>query len=554
MLPSHIQIQLAELDAEISVLEFKLRQLRQRRNSLIPLNTLPPELISKVIQHVVDDTVTTAERRLKAGSRYGLEDDSLLVYRWVAATQLCMDWRGVALSHSALWTHIWTTNLEWVKVFLERSKSRLVYVNTWRPRWVTGSEYDQMLRLLSLDMDRVYSLNLSVQFVDESIIWLENAITPQLEVLTYSGRLPRSIRQSSFTFSPGGMAKLRQLELVHCSKKDYNCILPSHLPALASVTLTKIPSDNQLELLSCCNLAKIHYLSIRDGRHRVSQSLALALPNLRRLIYYHDYWSVLDCLVLPPMSFMEIGVGYYPEDWRVAGVFAHFTQALERLTRSGSNAATSLPYLSLSYVRRMLSVTAKSDREKNLGTFKVQVDLTNRNHPLFFAAISHLSHSADIHIRSININPGTTVTYDPKALFQAFRDHPRISTLHIQTFAGFISLLSLSDTLNPACRKQFRDENKGCDCTHCHDMRVSSFPGLQALVLNLGTYRFDDLAPSNGNTINWLEMLLEWLWNRKERGLELDRLELRYAYAGVESDNLSWSLSQVVTNVTIRTS
>ncbi|KAF8640322.1 hypothetical protein AX16_010217 [Volvariella volvacea WC 439] len=111
------QAEIADIDAQIAELEAKLAQLWRRRNALIPLSKILPELIAKILVHLVDDLVS----RVKENAEQGFQTVKRFL-DWTPATHFCNSWRDVGLNHSRLWTWIAMANAMWFKTFLEREE------------------------------------------------------------------------------------------------------------------------------------------------------------------------------------------------------------------------------------------------------------------------------------------------------------------------------------------------------------------------------------------------------------------------------------------------
>ncbi|TFK68993.1 hypothetical protein BDN72DRAFT_741733, partial [Pluteus cervinus] len=87
-------------------LEGQLQKLRVQRNSLLPISTLPTEVLTEIFA------------LCRIHEDYGwIEMQNLLPVTWV-----CHQWREVALSCATLWAHIEGSNLRWALPSIERSR------------------------------------------------------------------------------------------------------------------------------------------------------------------------------------------------------------------------------------------------------------------------------------------------------------------------------------------------------------------------------------------------------------------------------------------------
>ena len=69
-----------------------VRSLLTRRNALVPISLLPPEILARVFHLIVLE-----EPPISGGRSLG----------WIRVTHVCRHWRQVALDDSSLWARIW---------------------------------------------------------------------------------------------------------------------------------------------------------------------------------------------------------------------------------------------------------------------------------------------------------------------------------------------------------------------------------------------------------------------------------------------------------------
>ena len=88
----------AKIDADILALKERIRSLKSSRNSLSPINFLPPEILTEIFSWLqwlcgrsLVDTVYFSD--------YGF-------LKWMTVTRVCQRWRQTALSCPRLWTVI----------------------------------------------------------------------------------------------------------------------------------------------------------------------------------------------------------------------------------------------------------------------------------------------------------------------------------------------------------------------------------------------------------------------------------------------------------------
>jgi hypothetical protein len=107
--PSARAVVISAIDKEIDgqpkeVDEQHLRSLLTRRNSLVPISLLPPEVLARVFHFLVVEEQNPG---------------------WITATHVCRFWRQVALDDSSLWATITDTptNTDWIPEMLARARN-----------------------------------------------------------------------------------------------------------------------------------------------------------------------------------------------------------------------------------------------------------------------------------------------------------------------------------------------------------------------------------------------------------------------------------------------
>lgn len=92
-----------ELDAQVEELFTTIRDINKQRNRLAPVFLLPSELLAHIFLEAHDCAETKAHRQLPAVS------------------QVCSDWRAVALGSGLLWTGIDCTYPLYAREVISRS-------------------------------------------------------------------------------------------------------------------------------------------------------------------------------------------------------------------------------------------------------------------------------------------------------------------------------------------------------------------------------------------------------------------------------------------------
>jgi hypothetical protein len=101
---------ISTVDKGLNAARQLVRSLLTRRNALMPISLLPPEILARVFHLLVLE-----EPPLSGGQSLG----------WIRVTHVCQHWRQVALDDSSLWAKIWgiPTNTKWISEILARAKN-----------------------------------------------------------------------------------------------------------------------------------------------------------------------------------------------------------------------------------------------------------------------------------------------------------------------------------------------------------------------------------------------------------------------------------------------
>ncbi len=108
--PSAAVATISTVDKGIDAARQFVRSLLTRRNALVPISLLPPEILSRVFHLLVLE-----EPRFSGGRSPGR----------IRVTHVCRHWRQVALDDSSLWAKIWgiPATTKWISEMLARAKN-----------------------------------------------------------------------------------------------------------------------------------------------------------------------------------------------------------------------------------------------------------------------------------------------------------------------------------------------------------------------------------------------------------------------------------------------
>ncbi|TFK61339.1 hypothetical protein BDN72DRAFT_465646 [Pluteus cervinus] len=292
----------SRIDSEISRLQKRIWTLRNLRNTLPPISSLPNEILYKIflINHHLNigalSNIIENEKLERPGK-------SRLVLSWVSHR-----WREVALSYPDLWSFVTRGKVEYIGACITRSKDRYLTVNLIGPRNVHIQEcFSAMHRIRSLDV------NLSGTANTEQIdfrAWAQPA--PHLVSLT----LKTAILDADGVPTPmlsavHGHPRLRHLALHNCGFRWDSSFLSSTLTTLHIIhPNARIAAEDLAEMLrSATSLADcklIWCLTGTDETWNLSSGPQIYLPNLRTLTIHLRpaplFFAFLSFLDIPNSS------------------------------------------------------------------------------------------------------------------------------------------------------------------------------------------------------------------------------------------------------------
>ena len=254
--PTSREIDTIAIDAEIlqnenAVEEFRrqrqasIRDLRSRRNALIPVLKLPAEITIRIFRFCREWKDYRRERTVK----------------WTVVTQVCQHWRNVAEEDMCIWACPVFACPRWAIEMLKRSKTACLSVNI-NSKFLPGRNNSQYFVDLALQhLQRTNELRLAVEddtFQACSGLLMQHA--PQLRLLSVHRR-GRELDQGITHILPsnflgGQVPGLRDLELSACP-------VPWNSPLFTSLTRLSLQRIAPHERPSLEDLADI-LVKLRD--------------------------------------------------------------------------------------------------------------------------------------------------------------------------------------------------------------------------------------------------------------------------------------------------
>ena len=293
--------------SEIVKIEANITRLKQHLNSLIPVGSLPAELIEKIFRHLMCNHDRTRSTAVDCTFRYC--HASLQ-----AVTQVCHIWRQIAMSSPRLWTCIPTDRGVACMEEMCRRAAHLpisVHIDFTDPHQsdackMAQSIFEQLHRLKDVSIDG----------------WTERI---QESLSKYSTRTAPQLRSLSITCTPfksSGFCTLILSERCPClgvlTMKGLSMgnIRPSNLPALRELYLGKLPArstiDDMLSVIEA--LPTLRRLSLSQdypdaaGLEAHISHKIVSLPNLRFLKLTSFCIWLLNYLILLPTVRLDISI------------------------------------------------------------------------------------------------------------------------------------------------------------------------------------------------------------------------------------------------------
>ncbi len=203
------------IDAEIKSLEGSIRALRQRRNALAPVSSLPTEVIAVIFSFLrvpVPSILITM---------YEMPDP----LAWLRVAHVCHYWREIALDQPLFWSHIDFTafNSAGAAEILARAKMAPLYLEARVPtgHW-DDARFSALQKELQARVSHIYHLAISAEYFHLRKT-LEGLVSsaPTLEYLSLSSEGYWHRARSSQVFVPdtlfdGTTPRLSYLELRNC--------------------------------------------------------------------------------------------------------------------------------------------------------------------------------------------------------------------------------------------------------------------------------------------------------------------------------------------------
>jgi hypothetical protein len=286
-----------EIDDELVALEERMRALRTRRNSLSPISSIPPELLSTIFVHHAQQTQLL----------YNPDNPDIL--SWLIVGHICRHWREVALGTPELWATPFLNSLQATDEMLARSKMAPLNLRIgWRYRVDTIQKalmHTERLQVVSLPFLRGDTAGR--RCINEFINKLSSCSAPKLQSLTLEvgeKQTPRIAIPISFP-----APNLCNLQIKHCDLSWASSALtgltvlnikklsPECLPTLDELisALRRMPALHTLALEDALPTLSPDTTSLPRAPHAMNVQL-FHLKQLRLTAKMLEVANVLTCI------------------------------------------------------------------------------------------------------------------------------------------------------------------------------------------------------------------------------------------------------------------
>ncbi|KJA19510.1 hypothetical protein HYPSUDRAFT_44278 [Hypholoma sublateritium FD-334 SS-4] len=318
-----------------------VQALRQQRNRLLPISSLPPEIMCNIFSFV------------KSGSR-------LTSVRWTKVSHVCRYWRKVALNAAGLWCNLPLENLSWTVEMLARSKQVDISIDT-----VVDSRKLASLEKAFRHGARIRHISLIFHYYQDCE-WVPGVLdnlpisAPHLETLSVDmGPEYKEENISIYEDTLVDVPNLRRLELTCCGAN-----WDSHwFPQITHLKICDIPKPEELTWTRfMAALGNVHNLEslVLDYALPHDSASTSELDHLASINIHFSRLRVLSleatalqvetffrCATFSPDAAVHVRCSQHKEQ-RPRTDAAHFATILTNIARSYSNpVSAALPFKTL---------------------------------------------------------------------------------------------------------------------------------------------------------------------------------------------------------------
>ena len=279
-----------------------LRLARSLKNSLVPINKLPVEILSMIPDYFDEDEGKEEEEDEDMDFDEDIDED------WfdealLALTHVCRHWREVFTSRSSLWTKLDLTNADKTKAYLQRSGTAPLEIDLIESGIKGLDGYlEHAISLVIPHIPRVKTLSIYVGDVRAGVFERFYCHMPLLESLRIENAFPKELDALDDKLFDGDLSSLRELTLIRFTTR-----LPwNNLANLNFLVLENcIPKYDVTRILDVFESAPLLRVVRFGGSLPVSSyappNRIVALPHLKHFVIITDrpHSILLEHLCIP---------------------------------------------------------------------------------------------------------------------------------------------------------------------------------------------------------------------------------------------------------------
>ncbi|KAI0299845.1 hypothetical protein BC826DRAFT_993688 [Russula brevipes] len=509
------------IDDEIKSLEASLRALKSRRNALVPISHLPPEILAAIFLFLSPSVWNRGINLLE----------------WLSVTHVCHRWRDIALAHPRLWSHINFISLRLTPAgmagMLARAKMTPLHWKAEIDHWSTA-KLEAFERQLKAHISHTSYLDITGDLTASPPLGQLVSTAPILELLALSHRP----LLDSPIIMPDALVQDTAPRLTTIRLANYDISWKSPLlKGLRSLEINKLSTEARpklqdwmdalngmphLQTLFLLSSSPIAYFDVPPTYEPQS---TVTLPSLTQFCISGiaaDCSLALAHLVLPALTSLRVDIQSH--DWDGDDV----RQVLPRVARNAHGPQDSEPLQSI-------LISSERTRAEILAWTVPGADLKIQDRLAFLLAPG--SARVVFSAWSVNWNVGTDT-----AIFDALLTHlpvASISTLTTQNYAN----LGKEVWLNHAPRLPSLERVRlSRSALRAFREMLESTPPDGPLLPLLTTLILVDVSLTVLKTYHIRDMLME----RVGQGIPLETLDLR---ACIATDRAVQLLAEIVADV-----
>jgi hypothetical protein len=292
---------LEAIDNEIKSLEVTIQALKCRRNILVPISRLPPEILAAIFSFLSHSAWDLPFGRME----------------WIGVAHVCHQWREIAFNYPHFWSHIDFTDLTVAQMaeILARAKMSPLHLKGQIPQW-NAARFDAFERQIGLHISHTRHLDIAGDL--RTVFGQLASSAPILESISLTHRSCSAGLSLSQIAIPGTLFNRTAPRLT--SLRLENCTISSKFPLLNSLRSLEITDamlglEDWLDILN--EMRQLEALAFHSASPNISLSLipnsepqrTVTLPSLTKFSitsWVRSCAFALAHLVLPALASLQV--------------------------------------------------------------------------------------------------------------------------------------------------------------------------------------------------------------------------------------------------------